>query len=67
MHYLKQDIKLLDNDEKLKIQKESKVIIKEDENKNYEFGDKSGVEIFKETKTITTKSKIVKKKKKHNK
>jgi hypothetical protein len=67
MHYLKQDIKLLDNDENLKIQKESKVIIKEDENKNYEFGDKSGVEIFKETKTITTKSKIVKKKKKHNK
>ena len=69
IHYLKQskDEKLLDNDENLKIQKESKVIIKQNENENNEFEDKSGVEIFKETKTITTKTKIMRKKKKPNK
>ena len=69
INYLKQskDGKVLDNDEKLKIQKESKIIINQNENQTNEFEDKSGVEIFKETKTITTKTKIMRKKKKPNK
>ena len=69
INYLKQskDGKVLDNDEKLKIQKESKSIINQNENQTNEFEDKSGVEIFKETKTITTKTKVVRKKKKINK